>query len=297
MLGKAHRLAGGARGLQAFTLLELLVVVSVMTVLMAILSPSLKSARERAKEVVCATRLKQWGVAFTCYAAENRAMWPHCDGLDRSPRELDDPRISPEDVADWHGWVDLLPPMASLNAWREYRRYQKPDESTFFQCPSEHPLDGQGSYSYRPQRDGYFSYAMNSCLELDKNAWPPPGGIGYPMPSFLDTAKMVCPQRVIVLFDQLLDPRKGFDGQILYRSAGKYSGSYPKSFSARHRHADSGLGGNLLMGDGHVEWRRSVWQEHWDAEQELPPRDDPNWYPYPAPKPPVKVVRMVPRKR
>ena len=54
------------------------------------------------------------------------------------------------------------------------------------------------------------------------------------MPSFLDTGKILWPAQVVTLFDQLLDPEQGFDGNVVYREAGKYCGSYPKAFSARH---------------------------------------------------------------
>lgn len=289
MLVKAHRY-GESRGcLRGFTLVELLVVISIIALLLAILVPSLKLAKDRAKEVVCAARLKQWGVALSCYANENTGLLPHCDGLDRGPRPIDDPRISKEDLADWHGWVDVLPPMIDRQPFRDHPRYKRPNEKTFFQCPFARPVPGQGLYSYRPERDGYFSYAMNSCLELDLNAWPPPDGRGYPMPPFLNVGKIRCPQEVFVLFDQLLDPKLGFDARVLYRSAGKHSGSYPKSFSARHRHGQTGLGANILLADGHTEWRRSVWGDDWDVDQEVPPRADPNWYPYPAP--PVMASR------
>ena len=296
MLRKAHRCRHSAR-LAGFTLLELLVVISVVTLVVAILSPSLRSARARAQQVVCSTRLKQWGVAFECYAAENRGVWPHCDGLDRGPRPITHPRISKEDVADWHGWVDLLPPMIDMTPWREFPRYKHPTERTLYQCPSARLAEGRGAYSYRPERNGYFSYAMNSCLELDRNAWPPPDNIGWPMPSFLDTARIQCPERVILLFDQLMDPRKGFDGEIRYRSAGKHCGSYPKAFSARHRHGKSVLGGNILFADGHAGWRESLWKPHWDVDQEVPPRDDPDWYPYPPANPEPAEVEFVRRTR
>ena len=282
MLAKAHRIHRRTVHPGGFTLMELLVVIFIVGLLTTILVPSLQSARERAKQTICSCRLKQWGVAFGCYAAENNGVLPHCDGLDRGPRELDDPRMNGEDLADWHGWIDMLPPMIDLAPWRDYPRYKRPGQSTFYQCPSAEPFAERGVYSYRPDRDGYFSYAMNSCLELDRNAWPPPDGFGYPMPSFLDTARIRCPQRVILLFDQLLDPRKGFDAEKVYRGAGKHSGSYPKSFSARHAHGRSGLGGNILYCDGHVEWKKSVWGLQWDPELEVPPRDDRNWYPYPV---------------
>jgi len=282
MFDKAHRFRRRTVHRRGFTLVELLVVVSITAMLVAMLSPSLKSARDQAKRVVCGSRLKQWGLAFSCYAAENRDMWPHCDGLDRGPDDRDEPDISKEDLADWHGWVDLLPPTLRLKRWRDYPRYQRPNQETFYQCPFARPTSPLELYSYRPLRDGYFSYAMNSCLELDTNAWPPPDNVGWPMPSFLDTTKIVASARVILLFEQLLDPRKGFDEQLPYRAAGKHCGSYPKAFSARHQRGRSGLGGNLLYADGHVDWQRSVWKAHWALDQEVPPRDDPEWYPYPA---------------
>jgi prepilin-type processing-associated H-X9-DG protein len=269
----------------AFTLIELLVVVACIAMLLAMLMPALQSARERSKEACCAGRLQQWGLAFACYANENDGVWPHCDGLDRSPPDLDDPYITPEDVADWHGWVDLLPPLIGFKPWRDHPHYQRPDNTTFYQCPSGE-LWPESDYDYRPTRNGYFSYAMNSCLELDSNAWPPPDGAGYPMPSFLDTGKIVWPAQVVVLFDQLLDTRKAFGGDYEDGDAGKHCGSYPIYFAARHDRGGSKLGGNLLYADGHIGWQPTVWKPEWGEwevhRQQSPPRNDPNWYPYPV---------------
>jgi len=83
-----------------------------------------------------------------------------------------------------------------------------------------------------------------------------------------------------LLFDQLLDPRLGYDGQEKYGNAGKYCGSYPKAFSARHARSGEKIGGSLLYCDTHVEWKPSVWKEDWPADIEVPPRNDYNWYPY-----------------
>ena len=124
-----------------------------------------------------------------------------------------------------------------MRPWRDYARYGHPGPDTFYQCQFGVVLPGTGTYGYRPEREGYFSYAMNSCLELDANAWQPEDYAGPPMPSFLDTGKILRPAEVITLFDQLLDPTQGFDGNVLYREAGKYCGSYPKAFSARHGRA------------------------------------------------------------
>lgn len=283
MLGQAHRPLPRVRRAAGFTVVEVLVAGAVIAVLMSILLPSLQTARAQVQRTVCGARLAQWGVAFSCYAAENDASWPHCDGLDRGPRELGHPLITREDVADWFGWVDVLPQMLGQEPWRVHARFERPKGNTFFQCPAARPDAERALYSYNPLRDGWFSYAMNSCLELDANAWSPPEYAANTMPSFLDTARIVAPARVLLLFDQLLDPRRGFDGQAPNPSAGRYCGSYPKAFAARHRRRADRLGGNILFCDGHVEWRTSVWKQTWEPDREVPPRDDPDWYPYPDP--------------
>ncbi len=286
MSSQAYRNQGTQRDRCAFTLIELLVVIAIIALLLGILAPVLSSARKRARETVCAARLKQWGIGFACYATENNGVWPHCDGLDRQPDDINEPDISKEDLADWHGWVDVLPPLMGLRPWRDHPLRERPDYDTFYQCASARLTEPTSNYGYWPRIDGYFSYAMNACLELDRNARRPPDGVDYPMPSFLDTAKIVRPERVVLLFDQLLDPSKGYGGKIPYLDAGQHCGSYPISFSARHPRAGSVLGGNILFCDGHVSWQKTVWQPDWDdwdiGRQQGPPRDDLNWYPYPA---------------
>ncbi|MFQ5489771.1 MAG: prepilin-type N-terminal cleavage/methylation domain-containing protein [Phycisphaerae bacterium] len=56
----------------AFTLIELLVVVSIIALLISILLPSLKSAREQAKTVVCLSNQKGFALGNAIYQGENR---------------------------------------------------------------------------------------------------------------------------------------------------------------------------------------------------------------------------------
>ncbi|MBN2133107.1 MAG: type II secretion system protein [Sedimentisphaerales bacterium] len=56
---------------RAFTLIELLVVIAVIALLMAILMPSLRKARNQARGVVCKSNLSQWGKMFYLYTHDN----------------------------------------------------------------------------------------------------------------------------------------------------------------------------------------------------------------------------------
>ncbi|HOK95333.1 MAG TPA: type II secretion system protein [Anaerohalosphaeraceae bacterium] len=55
----------------AFTLVELLVVISLIAMLMSIVLPALRATREQARKVLCMANLSQWGELFTLYAEDH----------------------------------------------------------------------------------------------------------------------------------------------------------------------------------------------------------------------------------
>lgn len=85
---------GSVRG--AFTLIELLVTVSVLGFLVALLLPSLSSAREQARRAVCGSNIRQIAAANDAYAMESGGVY--CPGASRFFANRD----------RWHGRRDTL---------------------------------------------------------------------------------------------------------------------------------------------------------------------------------------------
>jgi prepilin-type N-terminal cleavage/methylation domain-containing protein/prepilin-type processing-associated H-X9-DG protein len=62
-----------ARG--AFTLIELLVVIAIISILAAILFPVFAQAKKTAKQIVCVSNMKQFGLALEMYCTDHDDMW------------------------------------------------------------------------------------------------------------------------------------------------------------------------------------------------------------------------------
>ena len=64
---------------RAFTLVELLVVISIIALLVSILLPALGKARFQAKTVLCATNMHQWGLILAMYTNDHEGWLPTAD--------------------------------------------------------------------------------------------------------------------------------------------------------------------------------------------------------------------------
>ncbi len=71
------------RARRGFTVVELLVVISILALLMAILLPSIEQAREQVRRTTCGSNLKGLGNAMHVYAADDaKNHWPDAGKLD-----------------------------------------------------------------------------------------------------------------------------------------------------------------------------------------------------------------------
>ncbi len=75
-------------GKKGFTLIELLVVIAIIALLLSILTPALNQVKERAKRILAANRLKQYGIAIHHYAAANNDQMMAMQTRDKSTGEI-----------------------------------------------------------------------------------------------------------------------------------------------------------------------------------------------------------------
>ncbi len=90
--GNERQDSGDRHRIQAFTLIEILVVISIVVLLMGISVPALSRARENAKRTKCLSNVRQLGIALRLYADSHEGRVP--------PRDYDAGAV----------WVDRLEP-------------------------------------------------------------------------------------------------------------------------------------------------------------------------------------------
>jgi prepilin-type N-terminal cleavage/methylation domain-containing protein/prepilin-type processing-associated H-X9-DG protein len=133
---------------QAFTLVELLVVIGIIALVISILLPALNRAREAANTVKCSANLQQIGAGIANYVAENNGYLPSTYIYDLPPgeppdtpkwgyvnwssylaREASRDRFAPHQDSDSHGTVGDIT-TANPGLYGDATQWQ------IFQCPS-----------------------------------------------------------------------------------------------------------------------------------------------------------------
>jgi prepilin-type N-terminal cleavage/methylation domain-containing protein len=130
-----------------FTLVELLVVISIIALLLSILMPSLQRARDQGRRIVCANNIRNMGLATTMYAEDYNGDSPI---ISFNPY-MNQPNYWQGQLAKYLGW-----PVANIDttftyATKSTRKFDKyPDRlMKVYQCPGVKPGDRSiWGYSY-----------------------------------------------------------------------------------------------------------------------------------------------------
>jgi prepilin-type N-terminal cleavage/methylation domain-containing protein/prepilin-type processing-associated H-X9-DG protein len=203
----------------AFTLVELLVVIGIIALLIAVLLPALRRARESANRIACASNMRQIGTAFMMYTDEYRGYFPR-------------PAVEPQ-PEDWIYWQSNRKLEESRIAPYLGRRLNE----KLLRCPSDDPLSHK--YAYR------FSYTVNFFI-----------CIRAPQP-LLKRTQIIRPAEKILLIDESSEtvddgcwaPQNyQFDGRNLLSNRHDR-----RTETAQDRNAGYG---NVIFADGHYEFIR-----------------------------------------
>jgi len=227
----------------AFTLMELLVVMAIISMLMSILMPSLNRARELSKSTVCLSNLRQFTLAWTIYASENN------DKLCASDTEWNGRQPWNNELA--HGninsfWVSDGPGMP----YNDYCGTELAIKNGIL-WPYVEDLE---LYKCKSDRGGFvrgyaISHAMGNVHKFNKER------------NFLRSSKITMPTKRTVFMDVAISPNRNSLGHM--EGVGAAGSVYPIDTFDKHwivgikiltyRHSN---GCNMSFADGHCKsWK------------------------------------------
>jgi prepilin-type N-terminal cleavage/methylation domain-containing protein/prepilin-type processing-associated H-X9-DG protein len=261
---------------RAFTLVELLVVIGIISLLISILLPALRKARESAQAVVCQSNMRQMGIGLRMYCEANRGWVP-------SSGEDGDAPATALTLADRMGWASEFFWMNAVSRATFGKTYDQiqldvaagglpiPNEGDHhvLVCPSAPRASGSltATDSDVVSPDGYFvmygnvnnngtltvqqrktfvCYAMNYKLFGSTTAIGKITQIPFASETCVIFEKRTSIAKVTAADDAYYAAMGGGTNKILGAPIGRFRGDW-RRFTSRH-----GKGGYALFADGHV---------------------------------------------
>jgi prepilin-type processing-associated H-X9-DG protein len=133
-------------------LLELVIALAVVALLTGLLVPALAAARSNARQIQCASNLRQWGAALHTYAAANDGYLPRrgqgVEAVTQINRDTD--------------WFNALPPLLGLESYKAMLAEGRMPRTGVWACAE----------AVDPGSGDFFNYAMNMWLSTWKADQP-----------------------------------------------------------------------------------------------------------------------------
>ncbi|MDP6693367.1 MAG: DUF1559 domain-containing protein [Phycisphaerales bacterium] len=214
----------------AFSLMELLVVLSITSLLTGLLMPTLSSARENARRVGCGAHQREIGHAISMYAGDHRGRLPIASVLDQpnpDPTELSLARQAYEEGSILPSAAFARPsvprPLSDDNwdALGRLKKWHYCDTPDCFYCPSH---EGENQLSKLADEWYEGTRSTNDALYTNYHY------VGHKDWRTGQRRRLLEGSRIVLATDSL-------------RTRGDFS---------------HGTGMNMLLGDGSVSWRDDV---------------------------------------
>lgn len=225
-----------------FTLIEMLLVVAILSLLIALLLPSLAHSKHVAQTVVCASNVGQIYKAAFHYAHANLNLLPNSRQVDHNPMPV------PEPTPKWVAWVgDNYTNIDKVRQGTLYS-YMGKNEAAYL-CPVF--VATPRSLWLSPTAKPVFSYTMN---EYTGNSWNGKAGIRW-----INRAQE--PSKLLLFSEENPWKIAGMSTAAINNGAlgvGSYgaAGSITDCISTYHFPANNEMtagSGNVAFFDGHVD--------------------------------------------
>ena len=218
---------------KGFTLIELLVVIAIIALLAALLLPSVKMVREKGRQAVCASNLRQIYIGFDAYAGDHDSSFPY----------------------PWY-WYDKLGNYIGKPASYTSIGPQRP----VLRCPAERrvPIAGHPSGASLTMYEHDYvrsSYSMNYSIgDTTIAPWNGPTRKGFPGPTINPGGPSAAP-----FITDISVCAWGYEVPVtnyLLADSLQTATYWDSHFSHAFRHPELRL--NMLYLDGHVTPDRSI---------------------------------------